>query len=74
MSLEQALNEFMGTSAQIKNLIWEDRHQKLKEALQKISNPIKYHYWEADPYNPYIRANCFQSIAQEALEEDEQKD
>lgn len=37
---------------------------KMREALQKIDDPMKYHHWEEDPYT---RAACFQFIASEAL-------
>lgn len=40
------------------------RYDQLREALQKIAEPMKYHHWEEDPYT---RAACFQFVADEAL-------
>lgn len=50
-----------------REFLWEIRHQKLKNALMKIFDPIQFHHWEEDPST---RAREFQRIAQEALKED----
>lgn len=48
---------------------WRERHALLKEALQKIDDPVKYYHWEKDSYT---RAACFQFVAQESLNKDEE--
>lgn len=50
-----------------REFLWEIRHQKLKNALMKIFDPIQFYHWEEDPS---MRAREFQRIAQEALKED----
>lgn len=41
-----------------------EENEKLRAALRKIDEPMKYHHWETDPYT---RAGCFQFVAHEAL-------
>ncbi len=48
-----------------------DRIEKLRDALNKIDEPFKYHHWEEDSYT---RAACFQFVACEALRADDALD
>lgn len=56
--------ETMAYEANVRLL--QSENAKLREALQKIAEPMKYHHWEEDAYT---RAACFQFVADEALKQ-----